>query len=333
MPPTLTEELQEEMDALAEGLPESELSSGPVMTVDDFRQLIQGIARKNGDYAGYPMPVPGLDMNLEPRLNKRQPPTHISTPDGEELDFTAEPVLQPLPDYKQTAVDRWTQFIKQKNLKKESRAANEPAQLSRLVINTLEKLLPEIQENLDKLFPDMDKWKDCYHEWWSDRLKAKVCVFRNPKTMKVDHWYTNYEAHSPTTRLSFLINTLNASRVLSAEAELKATIKLADLLESLDQYDQYTLIGAFMETSPRSKVTYVFRRCKPTLALRPQKDGGIKFLAALCLHPIGHYEESWAGVMVPTDDVIAHLLLMRGDERKFWAKAYQHPLWDAANGI
>ena len=30
--------------------------------------------------------------------------------------------------------------------------------------------------------------------------------------------------------------------------------------------------------------------------------------------------------MCPTDEVIAHLLMMRGSEEKFWANANQHPI-------
>jgi hypothetical protein len=45
----------------------------------------------------------------------------------------------------------------------------------------------------------------------------------------------------------------------------------------------------------------------------------------LCLHPIGYYANSWAGAMCPTDDVIAHLMMMRADEPMFWRKANQHP--------
>lgn len=32
-----------------------------------------------------------------------------------------------------------------------------------------------------------------------------------------------------------------------------------------------------------------------------------------------------AGAMCPTDDVIAHLMLMRGDEVDFWHRSNQHP--------
>ena len=49
-------------------------------------------------------------------------------------------------------------------------------------------------------------------------------------------------------------------------------------------------------------------------------------LCALCLHPIGYYGDTWAGVMCPTDEVIAHLLMMRGSEEKIWANSNQHPV-------
>lgn len=39
----------------------------------------------------------------------------------------------------------------------------------------------------------------------------------------------------------------------------------------------------------------------------------------------GNYGGTHAGAMCPTDDVLAHLLLMRGDERLFWSRANQHP--------
>jgi hypothetical protein len=37
--------------------------------------------------------------------------------------------------------------------------------------------------------------------------------------------------------------------------------------------------------------------------------------------------------MCPTDDVIAHLMLMRGDEALLWRKANQHPSWVPESGI
>jgi hypothetical protein len=62
-------------------------------------------------------------------------------------------------------------------------------------------------------------------------------------------------------------------------------------------------------------------------------SNGRGWLCALCLHPIGYYGDTWAGVMCPTDEVIAHLLMMRGSEEKYWANANQHPIDHPAAGV
>lgn len=124
------------------------------------------------------------------------------------------------------------------------------------------------------------------------------------------------------------INTLLCSDAWDFEAETKALQKLYDLV-GLRKWQQYLLTGGFVESSARSNVRYWFRRGRPTLALRDfvDRDGteDARCLAALCHHPIGYYQESHAGALCPTDDVIAHLLLMRSDERRFWAVSNQHP--------
>ncbi len=68
---------------------------------------------------------------------------------------------------------------------------------------------------------------------------------------------------------------------------------------------------------------YVFRRLRPTLALSG-RTGSVMVLCALCQHPIAYYDNSWAGAMTPTDDVLAHLMLMRGDEAMLWKRSNQH---------
>lgn len=40
-----------------------------------------------------------------------------------------------------------------------------------------------------------------------------------------------------------------------------------------------------------------------------------------------------AGAMCPTDDVIAHLSLMRGDEKMFWRRCNQHPAYRPEAGL
>lgn len=94
------------------------------------------------------------------------------------------------------------------------------------------------------------------------------------------------------------------------------------------QMKQYVLTGMFPERSLRSGVTYIFRRLKPTIAIAPARgndEESMRILACLCMHPIAYYARSWAGGMCPTDDVIAHLALMRADEHLFWKRSNQHP--------
>jgi hypothetical protein len=119
------------------------------------------------------------------------------------------------------------------------------------------------------------------------------------------------------------LSTMGCSAAWSVDAEIKAMEMLNKLLPP-HIFKMYFLSGMFLETSRRSGVTYIFRRLKPTIAIRPAKNGiDSRILCCLCLHPIGYYEDTWAGAMCPTDDVIAHLLLMRADEKLFWRRANQ----------
>jgi hypothetical protein len=116
--------------------------------------------------------------------------------------------------------------------------------------------------------------------------------------------------------------------VWGIEQEGRAVQLLGQMLRHR-AFKQYLLTGMFIETSRRSGVTYIFRKLRPTVALAPTRPGreqqSIRILACLCMHPIAYYEGSWAGAMCPTDDVIAHLALMRGDEHMFWKRCNQHP--------
>lgn len=122
----------------------------------------------------------------------------------------------------------------------------------------------------------------------------------------------------------YALKTLGLVCAWKLEAELKATQKLAELVTP-HAFQCYLTTGSFLETSTRSGVTYMFRRCRPTVAMRERSPGDIRILCTLCLHPIGYYDKSYGGSLVPTDDVIAHLLLMRADEPHLWRLANQHP--------
>jgi hypothetical protein len=121
----------------------------------------------------------------------------------------------------------------------------------------------------------------------------------------------------------------------TAAAEFKALESLRTRI-SESQFDSYMVSGIFPERSKRSDIWYFFRKGLPTLAVSfhgKQYEGIGKVLAALCLHPMGYYQGTHVGLMTPTDEVIAHLLMMRADERKFWAKSGQWCASDTRSGI
>lgn len=121
------------------------------------------------------------------------------------------------------------------------------------------------------------------------------------------------------------IATMGCADAWGIEQEAAALQTLGALIPH-HAFKRYLLTGMFIERSGRSGVVYIFRRLKPTVAISYHGENGKqgKILAALCLHPIAFYDGSWAGAMCPTDDVVAHLMLMRGDERLFWSRANQH---------
>lgn len=118
----------------------------------------------------------------------------------------------------------------------------------------------------------------------------------------------------------------------SVDAEEKALKSLRGKVNE-NQYRLYFLTGAFLEHSKRSDLHYVFRKGKPTLVISFHRDGGGRCIAALCMHPIGFYQFSHVGVMCPTDEVIAALLLMRGDEPRLWKVSGQWSASDSRSGI
>lgn len=119
------------------------------------------------------------------------------------------------------------------------------------------------------------------------------------------------------------LRTIGCSVAWGIEQEQRA-LKLLGTMVKHHTFKMYLLTGMFLETSERSGVSYLFRRLKPTVALKAQGEK-MKVLCALCMHPIAYYADSWAGAMCPTDDVIAHLAMMRSDEPMFWRRANQHP--------
>lgn len=128
-----------------------------------------------------------------------------------------------------------------------------------------------------------------------------------------------------------ILSTLGASDAWGIEQEANAVRTFGTIVRHR-QFKQYMLTGTFMERSRRSGLHYVFRRLRPTVVLHEVR-GKMRILCALCLHPIAYYDGSWAGAMCPTDDVIAHLMMMRGDEHMLWKRANQHPAYRPEAGL
>lgn len=155
------------------------------------------------------------------------------------------------------------------------------------------------------------------NKFWSWRYRSDVIVWEQDGKIS---WRTVGQG----SQIDILLNTLGASDAWGIEQEGKAVDLLGTLVRHR-QFKQYLLTGSFMEKSERSGVHYLFRRLRPTLAIGTHSTGKMTILCALCLHSIGFYNNSWAGAMCPTDEIIAHLMLMRGDEHMYWKRSNQHP--------
>jgi hypothetical protein len=157
--------------------------------------------------------------------------------------------------------------------------------------------------------------------WYSERKRAYVFLVQDA-TGRAQAFVLPQERW--IRRLDISILGAQASWAHDVTAEITAMRTLSEHTTE-EQMRQYWLLGQFIETSKRSGVTYVFRRVRPTIALRPMlHTDRMHVLAVLCMHPIAYYRDTTVGAMTPTDDVLAHLLLMRGDEAMFWRRCNQH---------
>lgn len=163
------------------------------------------------------------------------------------------------------------------------------------------------------------------NSFWSSHKRSEILVIE-----KADGRVT-WGIVPGVHHLKYDLRTLGCAEAWGIEQESKA-VHLLGTLMSHRAFKQYLLTGMFLESSKRSGIVYLFRRLKPTLAINV---GGTqsRVMCALCLHPIAYYAGSWAGAMTPSDDVAAHLMLMRGDEPMFWRRSNQHPAWRPEAGL
>lgn len=168
---------------------------------------------------------------------------------------------------------------------------------------------------------------EAINSWYSYKLGCRVWIVR-----EFGLFSAIKEPRAEIQKLNFwLRSAIVAEQTMNVTAELTAQETLREHVNET-QWRSYILAGTFIETSKRSGVKYIFRKLRPTVAIREVGDG-FRCLAVLCLHPLGYYQETWCGTLAPTDDVLSHLLLMRGDERKYWAKAEHHRPWETESGM
>ncbi|MDP2671348.1 MAG: hypothetical protein Q8P13_02685 [bacterium] len=166
---------------------------------------------------------------------------------------------------------------------------------------------------------------------WFPKPGVMVVVYKGAGEKYVHfvlhRWDRSYELLMRTNKVVL--------KTASVAAEKKARKELLTRLNR-EQRRQLTLTNSFVEIG-KSAVRYLVRHGRPTVAYREEKvEPGVEkteFLAGLCLHPFGYYRRTYAGIMVPSDEMLAHLLLIRSGEHGFWRRAEQHPIDSATAGF
>jgi len=161
--------------------------------------------------------------------------------------------------------------------------------------------------------------------FWSDKLRSDIVVGELPDGKVA--WGIKPGVH----HLDMDLHTLGCADAWGIEQERRALNLLAGLIRH-HQFKQYLLTGMFLEKSARTGIMYLFRRLKPTVAIRADGEE-CRILCTLCMHPIGYYQSTWAGAMCPSDDVVAHLQLMRAEEPMYWRRANQHAPYRPEAGL
>lgn len=164
---------------------------------------------------------------------------------------------------------------------------------------------------------------------WHQLGDREISVIEAADGTRMAWW--KYDAGNRLRKLMNGLAVRNETR-LTAETELRALESLKARITE-NQFRTYVLNDCFTEHSKRSDLYYLFRKGKPTLAMSFHNVTEGRCLAALCMHPYGYYPGTHAGVMAPTDEVIAALLMFRTDEHMFWKKSGQWRSSDPRSGI
>jgi hypothetical protein len=168
------------------------------------------------------------------------------------------------------------------------------------------------------------------NSWASFKDGRQINIWRDGKGFYFTYGHRQNSA-------PMIIETIGAARAWDYDAEIRAMQTLRRHITNW-AFQCYVMTGSFLETSKRSGVIYMFRRLRPTVAMtsnpdRKGRDVGVRILCCLCRHVCGYYDGTWAGALVPTDDLIASLLLMRADEHALWKDSNHIPAWAPEAGL
>jgi hypothetical protein len=172
-------------------------------------------------------------------------------------------------------------------------------------------------------------WEE--HRFWTSSVKYKGS-FRQVRILKHKTSGAYRSEITPISQAKSRAQMLLTTSMIRGLCNFVQTETVARqrLEEELDekQKRQYALTDSFAEIG-KSGVLYMLRRNRPTLAFRlasrEAKELEGELLCGLCMHPLAYYTNSWAGVMPPSDEILAHLFNIRADEHRYWKICNQHP--------
>lgn len=266
------------------------------VTWEGIKQGLRHLAEERGEWAGYPLPHDRHALVLEPRF--------------------------PFPKLNGYRFDDGKSELEEERERLAALAKFLDVRLSESVIDmTAEKVLA-----FNRMLESSLKIRNIFYVF---ELATLVIIAELPNG-RIIHWKECNR--TPVERFAMSLETSGATvDIHDVEVEFAAMNKLQELITPR-ACAMYFMSGQFLETSQRSGVTYVFRKLRPAVAMKDVR-GVMKVLRTFCLHPIGYYKQTHTGCLCPTDDVIAHVLLMRSDERRYWAKANSHELYAPESGL
>ncbi len=290
---------------------------------DRFKAAVQSRAVDQGHWAGVPIVVRDIPLTLEPRYPYQGLNGLMIHPDGSFGPDEQPTLRESLAKLLTESVQDFVGEVGPPEAMTDEERQDTHGQLKGYE-HELQRLLAECLEAREQIV----------NTWYSWQRNAKVTVLRNKAGRSRVQLTAECPRAAAASQLGMQLKTMGvASEAWKLEVELTAMRKLKSLIPP-HLFTAYVLTGAFIETSKRSGLTYMFRKTRPTVAMGVEPETQtMRVVSTLCLHPIGYYAGTWAGAMCPTDDVIAHLMLMRGDEYQFWKKANHHRPWEPEAGL